>query len=60
MALDKDRDRSQSPDRNQKRRLNKREILLSRELSVNKQKVDSAWIKMQSMANNSKSNSDNA
>ena len=54
MALDKDRDRSQSPDRNQKRRLNKREILLSRELSANKQKNEPALIRMQSMASNSK------
>lgn len=53
MALDKDRDRSQSPDRAWRRRpLNKRDILLQRELSANKQqRSESALIKLQTMNN---------
>jgi len=45
MALDKDRDRSQSPERNWRKRPNKREMLLSRELSASKQKTEQALIK---------------
>ena len=49
MALDKDRDRSSSPDRNWRRRLNKRDILLQRELSANKQKAENQLIRVQTM-----------
>jgi tetratricopeptide (TPR) repeat protein len=49
MALDKDRDRSYSPDRNWRRRLNKRDILLQRELSANKQKAENQLIRVQTM-----------
>lgn len=45
MALEKDRDRSQSPDRNWRRRLSKRDMLLQIELSASKQKTEQDLIR---------------
>jgi hypothetical protein len=46
MALDKDRDRSQSPDRNQRRRFNKRDLMIQRELSAMKKKPEQSGLKI--------------